>query len=188
MAKDAAFLSTYLLLVSDTRLRDRAFELVGQGQGVAQALGTVAREATRAANGIVGDPFLQDRARDIEDFCDALLMLAAPDQRAELPSKAVLLGDQITVFDLLVSARAQPVGIALTERAAGPRTAVLLKLLGVPSIVDVGGAYRWAAPGDVALLDADHGFLVINPSRSEVASVRAARREKKPTRAAPDEG
>ena len=178
-SEDARFLSTYLLLVSDSRLRERAFELIGEGRSVAQALGSIAREATRAANGIVGDPFLQDRARDIEDFCDALLMLAAPDQRAELPSKAVLLGDQVTVFDLLVSARARPVGVALTQRVQSPRTAVLLQLLGVPSIVDVGGACRWAAPGDVALLDADHGFLVINPSRAEVASVRAARREER---------
>jgi phosphotransferase system enzyme I (PtsP) len=179
LSKDASFLSTYLLMVGDSRLRERAFELIGKGHSVAHALGLIAREAARAANGIVGDPFLQDRARDIEDFCDALLMLAAPDQRAELPSKAVLLGDQITVFDLLVSSRAQPVGIALTERAQSPRTRVLLELMGVPAIIDVGGAFRWAAPGDVALLDADHGFLIINPSRAEVASVRAARREEK---------
>jgi phosphotransferase system enzyme I (PtsP) len=31
----------------------------------------------------------------------------------------------------------------------------------------------------VVLLDADHGFLVINPSRAEVASVRAERREER---------
>jgi phosphotransferase system enzyme I (PtsP) len=166
-----------MLLVDDTRLHERALELVQEGRSIAQALGIVAREANRAANGIVGGPFLQERARDIEDFCDALVMLAAPDARAELPSKAVLLGDQVTVFDLLVSARAHPVGVALTERATSPRTVVLLRLLGVPSIVDVAGAFRWASPGDVALLDADHGFLVINPSRAEVASVRAARRE-----------
>lgn len=176
---EASFLSTYQLLGSDGRLRGRAAELIGEGHGVAQALGLVAREAARAANGIVGDKFMQDRARDIEDFCDALLMLASPDQRAELPSKAVLLGDEITVFDLLVSARAQPVGVVLTERANSPRTSVLLELLGVPSIIDVAGAFRWAAPGDVALLDADHGFLVINPSKAEVASMRAARREER---------
>ena len=142
MSEQAAFLSTYMILVSDGRLRDRVFELVAQKHSMAHALGTVAREAVRAANGIVGDPFLQDRARDIEDLCDAILMLAAPDPRAELPSKAVLLGDQVTVFDLLVSARATPVGFALTERAQGPRTIVLLKLMGVPSIVDVSGAFR----------------------------------------------
>ncbi|HEY4118432.1 MAG TPA: GAF domain-containing protein [Byssovorax sp.] len=176
---DAKFLSNYLLMVGDARLRGRCYELVASGQSVAQALGGVAREAARAANGIVGDPFMQDRARDIEDLCDALLMLASPDQRAELPSKAVLLGDQLGVFDLLVSARAHPVGVVLTERRPGPRTRVLLQLLGVPSIVDVAGAFRWASPGDVALLDADHGFLIINPSRAEVASVRAERREEK---------
>ncbi len=180
LSEDASFLDTYLLMVTDERLRERAFKLIAEGKSVAQALGLVAREAARAANGIVGDPFLQDRARDIEDLCDALLMLASPDARAELPSKAVLLGDQITVFDLLISSRSQPVGIALTERASGPRTKVLLQLMAVPAIADVAGAFRWAAPGDVALLDADHGFLVINPSRAEVASVRAERKNLPP--------
>jgi phosphotransferase system enzyme I (PtsP) len=184
LGKEAVFLSTYLLMASDVRLRQRAFELVAQGRGVAEALGMVAREAVRTANnGIVGDPFLQERARDIEDLCDAVLMLASPDARAELPSKAVLVGDELTVFDLLVSSRAHPVGIALTDRATGPRTRVLLRLMAVPAIIDVGGVFRWAAPGDVALLDADHGFLVINPSRAEVAAMRAKRRER-PTRAA----
>lgn len=181
LSDQVTFLSTYLLMVTDSRFRERAFELIADGWGVAQALGLVAREAARVANGIVGDPFLQGRARDIEDLCDALVMLASPDPRAELPSKAVLLGDQLTVFDLLVSLRFQPVGIALSERAKGPRTWVLLKLMGLPSIVDVGNAFRWASPGDVALLDADHGFLVINPSRAEVAAVRAARRGTAPT-------
>jgi phosphotransferase system enzyme I (PtsP) len=176
MEQESSFLLNYLLIVSDTRLRQRVLELIHGGSGIAQALGQVAREVARAANGIVGDPFLQDRARDIEDLCDALVMLASPDARASLPSKAVLVGDQITVFDLLVSARARPVGIALTERASNPRTQVLLKLMNIPAIVDAVGLFRWAAPRDVAVLDADHGFLVINPSRAEIASVRAARK------------
>jgi phosphotransferase system, enzyme I, PtsP len=179
VSAQTSFLSAYLLMVTDERLRERSYELIEEGKSVGQALGTVAREVARAANGIVGDPFLQERARDIEDLCDALLMLASPDARAELPSKAVLLGDQLTVFDLLVSARAQPVGIAIAERTMGPRTSALLRLLGIPAIVDVAGAYRWASPGDVALLDADHGFLVINPSRADVASVRAERKNER---------
>jgi phosphotransferase system enzyme I (PtsP) len=104
-------------------------------------------------------------------------MLAAADKRAELPTKAVLIGDALTVFDLLVSARAQPVGIALTERAHGPRTHTLLRLFDVPAVVDVKGLFRWASDGDVALLDADHGLFVINPSKSEIAHAREKRRE-----------
>jgi phosphotransferase system, enzyme I, PtsP len=53
---------------------------------------------------------------------------------------------------------------------------VLLRLLDLPTIAEVDGGYRWAAPGDIALLDADHGFLIINPSRAEVAGLRAWRR------------
>jgi phosphotransferase system enzyme I (PtsP) len=121
---------------------------------------------------------MQDRARDIEDLCDAVVMLASTDPAAKLPSKAVLMGDQLTVFDLLVSARSQPSALALTERALGPRTHVLLQLLDIPALVDVAGLFRWASDGEVALLDADHGLLVINPSRAEISMLR---QEREPT-------
>ncbi len=143
---------------------------------------------TRTAASITRDPFLEERAKDIEDLCDALSMLAASDKRAELPSKAVLVGDGLTVFDLLISARAHPVGVALSERAAGPRTRSLLRLLGVPSVVDVQGLFRWASDGDVALVDADHGLLVINPSKSEISGVREFKRSHSIPPALPDDG
>jgi phosphotransferase system enzyme I (PtsP) len=176
LGRDAAFLSTYVEILGDARFRERASELAAEGMGVTQALDRVARDVTRTAHSITRDPFLEERAKDIEDLCDALTMLAAADKRAELPSKAVIVGDGLTVFDLLISARAHPVGVALTERASGPRVRSLLRLLGVPSIVGVQGLFRWASDGDVALVDADHGLLVINPSKSEISGVREFKR------------
>jgi phosphotransferase system enzyme I (PtsP) len=172
----AAFLSTYIEILGDARFRERALELAADAVGIPQALGGVAREVTRAAHQVTRDPFMEERARDIEDLCDALSMLAASDKRAELPTKAVLVGDALTVFDVLVSARAHPVGIALTERSNGPRTRALLELMGVPSVADVQGLFRWASDGDVALVDADHGIFVINPTKSEIAAVRERNR------------
>ena len=176
LGREAHFLATYGEILDDMRLRERAMGLVSDGVGIPQALAQVARDATRTAVSITRDAFLEERARDIEDLCDALTMLADVDKRTALPSKAVLLGDTLTVFDLLVSARSQPAGIALTERASGPRTRALLKLLNVPAVVDVQNLFRWASDGDIALLDGDHGLLVINPSKSEVASLREYRR------------
>jgi phosphotransferase system enzyme I (PtsP) len=188
LGRDAAFLSTYVEILTDGRFRERAEELVSEGMGIASALDRVARDVTRTAASITRDPFLEERAKDIEDLCDALTMLAASDKRAELPSKAVLVGDGLTVFDLLISARAHPVGVALTERASGPRTRSLLRLLGVPSVVDVQGLFRWASDGDVALVDADHGLLVINPSKSEISGVREFKRSHSIPPAPPDDG
>ncbi|HEY2512430.1 MAG TPA: phosphoenolpyruvate-utilizing N-terminal domain-containing protein [Polyangiaceae bacterium] len=176
LGRDAAFLSTYVEILTDERFRERASELVAEGIGISAALDRVARDVTRVAASVTRDAFLEERARDIEDLCDALTMLAAADKRAELPSKAVLVGDGLTVFDLLISARAHPVGVALSERASGPRTRSLLRLLGVPSIVDVHGLFRWASDGDVALVDADHGLVIINPSKSEISGVREFKR------------
>jgi phosphotransferase system enzyme I (PtsP) len=153
--------------------------------GLPAALGQVAREVTRAAASLTRDPFLDERAKDIEDLCDALSMLARSDKRAELPSKAVFVGGSLSIFDLLVSARAQPVGLILSERGVGPRTTALLKLLGVPALVGVDGLFRWASDGDIALVDADHGLLILNPSKTEIAVLRAYRKEKKENSGAP---
>jgi phosphotransferase system, enzyme I, PtsP len=176
LGDEAGFLATYVDILGDARFRERADELVASGAGIGGALNRVAREVTRTAASITRDTFLEERARDIEDLCDALSMLAAADKRAELPNKAMLVGDGLSVFDLLISARANPCGIALTDRATGPRTRTLLRLLEVPAVVGIEGLFRWASDGDVALLDADHGLLVINPSRSEVATLREYKR------------
>jgi phosphotransferase system enzyme I (PtsP) len=179
---DAQFLATYGDIVGETRFRQRATELAAAGSGVAQALSRVARDVTRTAVSVTRDAFLEDRARDIEDLCDALTMLADADKAPALPSKAILLGDTLTVFDLLISARFQPAGIALSERATGPRMRALLKLMNVPAVTDIEGLFRWVSDGDIALLDGHHGLLVINPSKVEMASVREDRRKRVPER------
>jgi phosphotransferase system enzyme I (PtsP) len=176
LGDEAAFLSTYVEILGDQRFRERADELVADRAGIPNALNRVAREVTRTAASLTRDPFLEERARDIEDLCDALVMLAATDKRAELPTKAILVGDALSVFDLLISARAHPVGVALTDRGGGPRTRTLLRLFDVPAIVGVEGLFRWASDGDVALVDADHGLVVINPSKGEVAALREYKR------------
>lgn len=176
IGKEAAFLATYAEILGDQRFRERAFEHASEGTGIPNALSQVAREVTRTAATVTRDAFLEERARDVEDLCDALSMLAASDKRAELPAKAVLIGDNLSVFDLLVSSRAQPVGVALSDRDAGPRARTLLQLLDLPAIVDVSGLFRWASDGDLALLDADHGLLVLNPSKSDIAALREYKR------------
>lgn len=180
LAAQCSFLESYLLIAEDSRLRSAAYAHVEQGRSVGEALDQVSRDIVRAAAGITGDEFLANRARDIEDFCNAVAMLAVPDPRAELPSKPVLVGEDITVFDILVSAKASPVGIVLSQPES-PRARVLLELLAIPAVVDVAGVFQWTSPGDVALVDAEHGLMLINPSRSDIAALRAEKKRRSPS-------
>ncbi len=170
--KDAAFLEIYREILDDARFRGRSLELVASGSTSAEALSQVAREAVRTATRWTRSSFLEERARDLEDLCDALIMLATPDPRAAMPSRSILMSDALTVYDLLVTARSRPVGVALSDRADGPRTRTLLDLFGLPAALDVAGLYRWASDGDIAMLDASRGLLLINPSRAEISELR----------------
>jgi phosphotransferase system, enzyme I, PtsP len=172
LGDSASFLDVYLQILGDARFKARSLELVTRGVAASEALGQLAGEAVRTATRWTRSMFLEDRARDMEDLCDAIAMLAVSDPRAAMPSRSIVMSDALSVYDLMVTSRSRPVGIALTERAGGPRTRVLLQLLSLPAILDVGGLFRQASDGDIALLDATHGLLLINPSRAEVAELR----------------
>ncbi len=173
LASDALFLQTYLQILGDGRFRERAIELLMTGRGMAASLLQVAREVTR--QGAKAGGVLEARARDVEDLVDCLVMRTEGDKRADLPQKSILVGDELTVFDLVVSAKTAPVGVVLSERAAGGRSAVLAKLLDLPTVVDVEGLFKWVSDGDLCLVDGDHGLVFLNPSRANVATFRRSR-------------
>ncbi len=178
LGERADFIHSYLLMVDDQQLRRGTKRSLAKGASLTTALGRVARHATAAA-AKRDDEFLMTRARDLEQLCDALLVMASPDPGAAPPSKSIVVADQLSIYDVLVTVQTGPVGFVMTGRAPRTRSRVLLELLGIPAITSVAGALRWTAPGDIALVDADHGLLTINPSRADIAAYRAERRRER---------
>jgi phosphotransferase system enzyme I (PtsP) len=131
--------------------------------------GEAAREAAKSAM-----PMMEERAREISDVCEALAMLCAPDRRGTVARGAVLVGDRLTAFDLLVTAQSGVSAIALSEPVSTDSARTMLGLMGVPAVAAVQGLFKWVADGDLVLVDGDHGFVRVNPSRAEVAKVRVA--------------
>ncbi len=174
LADEASYLATYAQILDDSRFLERAVTLVETKRSIGGGMAEVAREATRAAR-VTGDEFSERRARDLEDLCDAITMLCSADPRAELPTRAVLIGDRLTVYDLIITVKHRPAAIALGDSGSGERTRSLAALLGVPCVTGAHGLFRWASDGDLALVDGDHGLVVINPSKADVQQVRADR-------------
>jgi phosphotransferase system enzyme I (PtsP) len=173
---EALLFQTVLTVLDDGRLRERVLERA-EREGLAYALVQVGGEVARTA-ALHGEGFVVDRAREMADVCEALAMMVATDRRAEVPRGSVLVGSEVTLFDVLVSARAQPAAVVLAERASGPMSRTLLALMGAPAVVDVGGLFRWVADGDLALVDGDHGLVRLNPSRAEISLVRAEKKQR----------
>lgn len=177
VGRDAAFLSMYEAMLEDGRFEDAAVERIARGATIHEAFDQLARDAIRCSQAILGEGAgVRQRASDAEDLFGAVAMLAQDDPRARPQRASVLVGASLTPYDLLLASKSHPVGVVLTEQAQEPRTRTLLRLLAVPALVDVGGVNRWVSDGDIALLDATRGFVLLNPTRTEVAALRASRR------------
>lgn len=164
-------------ILLDGRLAERALEIVDEGEGLSSALQRVAAEAAREA-ARAKDAFLIDRAKEMSDVCEALAMLCTPDRRTMVARGAVLVGDRLTTLDLLVTARSEVSAVVLSENVATSGAKMLLTLLGVPAVAGVAGLFRWVTEGELLLVDADHGFVRVNPSRAEISALRVEQKTK----------
>ena len=177
IGRDASFLPMYEAMLEDGRFRDAAVERIARGASIHEAFDQLARDAIRVSLATLEDEAeVHQRASDAEDLFSAVAMLAQNDPRAMPQRSCILVGATLTPYDLLLSAKSNPVGVVLTEPTADARAAALLRLLDLPALLDVGGVNRWVSDGDIALLDASRGFVLLNPTRTEVAALRASRR------------
>ncbi|MDB4930688.1 MAG: ptsP, partial [Myxococcaceae bacterium] len=170
---DATFLVLSRTILDDGRLRERTLELAG-GRGLGQALAQVAREATRAAR-ITDVPLITERAMEMSELCDALRVMLAHEGAAPAPKGAVWVGETVTVFELLLAARAHPAALVLSGPVPPGRARAIVELIGVPAVCEAAGIVNWASDGDVALVDGDHGLVRVNPSRRERDEARVER-------------
>jgi signal transduction protein with GAF and PtsI domain len=174
LGRSVSFLPVYEAMLEDTRFRDVVLERIVRGESLREAMGGFAKDMVRASS---SEPEAQQRGADVEDLFAALAMLAQDDPRARPPRASILVGGTLSPYDVLVTARSKPVGFVLTERTGGDRTHALLRLLERPSLLDVGGVTRWVSDGDIGLLDATRGYLLLNPTQAEVAALRESKRD-----------
>jgi len=189
---ELGFLSAMRTILEDGRLQERALEFAEKSGGLAHGLVRAGTDALRVARRS-GEPFALQRAQHIAEVCEALALLTVLGPQTRLPSNAVWVGDHFSLSELVMVLRAKPVAIVLSEHAASQETRALLEAVGVPAVVAVAGLRRWMADAEVALVDADHGLVHVNPSRTEVASFRDQHGKKKPHAASrnvfsPEEG
>jgi len=125
------------------------------------------------------DEHFRARATDCEDMRDrvARLMAGRHEDRAWLPEGAILLDTDLTPSRFLALNAARLGGLALINGSAASHVAVLARARGVPMICGIG---REPAQAAAAILDAETGELVLNPTQAtaEECARRIARRRR----------
>jgi phosphotransferase system enzyme I (PtsI) len=93
---------------------------------------------------------------------------------AGLPEGAVLVSESLRPADAALLDPARLAGVATEEGGADGHTAVMLRALGVPTVLGAPGLAHAIRPGDTAVVDGLNGTVVLNPAAATLASARRA--------------
>jgi phosphotransferase system enzyme I (PtsI) len=94
---------------------------------------------------------------------------------ADLPQGGVLVVERLRPSDAALINPAQFAGIATEEGAADDHTGVMLRAIGVPSVMGVTGLIEAVRQHATVILDGEAGTLIINPSPASMAEAARLR-------------
>jgi multiphosphoryl transfer protein len=174
---EAAIFDAHLLLLDDAALLGPAKQAIDGGASAAAAWADAAR-ATADGYRALDDPYLQERAVDVEDVGGRVLRhLTGAAPAAAMAAEGVLIARDITPGDAAALDRELVHGLALARGGATSHAAILARALGIPAVVGLGDAILAVPEGTVLVVDGDAGTVAIDPPAEELAERERARAE-----------
>ena len=182
--ESAAILEFQLAMLDDKTLTEPAFAAIAEGTAANDAW-VDAIDAEIVGYEVSGDDYFRARAADLKDIRAQVLRGLTEGGDEAVPPGAILFGDDIAPTRFLETDWSHGGGIALTAGSTASHVAMLARSRGVPMVVGLGAA---AIEIDgTALLDAEHGGIVLSPTAADVESFRRAAHEYGARRALADD-
>lgn len=175
----AGILEFQLAMLEDDALTGPAFARIAEGMA-ADVAWRKALDAEIAGYETSEQDYFRARAADMRDIRDQVLRALTGGGDIAAPAGAIFYGEDIAPTRFLETDWSAGGGIALTAGSAASHVAMLARSRGVPMVVGLGLMERGLArPGaspahltGIALLDAEHGGIVLAPSKAEIAIFR----------------
>lgn len=166
---EADILSAHLFLLQDEHLLHTVERAIfDQGMDAVRAW-SLAAESMRARFGQIEDPYLRDRAEDVSGIARRVL-----EQLGGVAPRPGLEGPGILVISTLTPTEAAALdpelvrGVATASGGPTSHAALLVRSLGIPSVMGLGERVLAIDEGTELLLDADAGLLHLRPSNALV--------------------
>jgi phosphocarrier protein FPr len=165
--------------LSDASLHAQVEERIAAGQNATLAVQTEFEKLASSLE-VSGNAITAARAMDIRDVGARVVrnMQGGKNQAAELApdEPALLLAKDLTpsqtaAFDPTVIA-----GFCTVDGSATSHVAILARSLNIPAVTGAGEELMSQQEGQLAILDADHGVLYLDPTEADLESARAVQK------------
>jgi phosphoenolpyruvate-protein phosphotransferase len=173
-------------LLRDPALASQANDLVRAGKSAAFAW----RSATRASAQTLAaleDARMNERAADLRDLERQVLRALRGEAIATahvLAPQSVVIADDLMPSQLIALDATHLAGICLARGGSTSHVAILAASAGIPMLVAAGPAVLGVAEGMPVVLDAEHGWIDVDPPLAEAAAAAKAAAQRAAERAA----
>ena len=174
-ASEAEIFTAHALLLDDVALTGPALRRIDEGAGAGRAWRSGAQEAAAAFRAL-DDPYLRERAVDVEDVARRVLAHLAGTPAGAAPRDAgIILAGELTPGEAVGLDPGETWGIATARGGATAHAAILARALGIPAVVGVGDALLGIPEGTPLVLDGEAGTLEVDPGDDVVGRLQARR-------------
>jgi phosphoenolpyruvate-protein phosphotransferase len=176
-AEIAPLLDAYLQMIGPSRLvrgtRKRITEALVSAETAVWDESEALAEAIMAGDGDrAGRRRRADEVREIGRRLVRNLTRTPFRSFAALPAGAVLVAEYLRPADAALLDPSRLAGVATEEGGTDGHTAVMLRALGVPTVLGVPGLCDAVQPGDMVVLDGEAGTITVHPSPATIAAGR----------------
>jgi phosphotransferase system enzyme I (PtsI) len=177
-AEIAPLLDAYVQMLGPSRLLRGARVRIGDGLRSAEQAVTDEAEAIAAALMVANAddlPAGRRRADEVREIARRLVrnLTRAPFRSfSGLPPGAILMAEWLTPADAALIDPARVAGVATEEGGADGHTAIMLRALGIPTVLGAMGLTAHMQAGGTAVVDGTAGVVILDPTPATLTQAR----------------
>lgn len=163
---EGAIFHTHLLILQDQWFRKRIEDEIDQGWDAPTAVRRAVQVYVENFRDI-NDPYLRERAVDVEDVGRRLVAHLVGEETEPVPEdlpEAVIVADALTPSDFIGLDKTLVKGIVLGAGHTTSHTVILAKSFGIPVVTGVGPMKDLFVEGEEVIVDGSHGIVYCRPT------------------------
>ncbi len=177
--EDAAIFHTHLMILEDRGFIERLHELIDERHSAPYALKKVINGYLEAFNQMA-DPYLRERAADMEDIGRRLLanLVGKNSTGLHLKHSGILVAKRLLPSDMAILDHDMIRGIIIESNEANSHSVIMAKALGIPALIGVKGAASKIEPDAHLILDANSSCVYQNPANTIIEEYQRLQQER----------
>ncbi len=174
----ASFIDTHLLMLEDPALTNEPINIIRERLCNAEWALKLQRDSLVAVFEEMDDAYLRTRKDDVDHVVNRIqrILLDQGREAYEVSDSHldgyIILADDLSPADTVLMQHKQIAAFVIEHGGPTSHTAILARSLGIPSIVGLRRALRYIHKGDMLIVDAHEGVVLINPVDSIVSYYR----------------